>query len=236
MNLDFASYLNEMNKGQVTELPVLAEGTYVGNFIGFGRKKDNVINTLQYGIIKAEEGKTKKGVGNAWCMLSGRLSIDSAYAKTTMGSDNVIITADNDSKQLSYFRLSDFGIDILNVNFWNLVNSFFNELGVAHIEADEAGIKKYVRDSHINEAIFTGMNELYSEITADSDIDPVLYPAKLAELQLKNINELIAGQEEATRVYIDIGRKTNSYTGNIGHYVKSFGAISNLPEGVVVFE
>ena len=235
-NLDFANYLNEMNKGQVTEMPVLAEGTYIGNFVGFGRKKEGIVTTLQYGIIKADEGRAKKGVGDMWCMLNGRLTINSAYAKTTMGSDVVSITADNSSKQFSFFKLNAYGIDPVNVAFWNFLNSMFAELGVARIEVDEAGIKKYVRDSHINEAIFSGMQELYAEISADSDINPKLHPAMLAELQLKNINELLAGQEDATKVYIDIGRKTNTYNGNVVHYVKNMGVYSTLPEGIVVFE
>ena len=58
----------------------------------------------------------------------------------------------------------------------------------------------------------------------------------LAELQLKNINELLAGQEDATKVYIDIGRKTNNYNGNVVHYVKNMGVLSALPEGIVIFE
>jgi hypothetical protein len=201
-NLD--SFLDDFEaKGAALSSPVLQEGKYRANLVGFGTRTN--IFTYKKGEHKGEEG-----VLTSW---NCRFALDSVEAAAIMKRDgDVLVYADNDTVNLrrGMLALSKFGIAREgNAPLWFFIGQLLATVGLAEEVKQDSGESTYNIQRTALDAIYAHTGDKMAELEADSELDPRLLTSKLAELQFENLTEFLTSEAETRAVYLHIARRSN---------------------------
>jgi hypothetical protein len=201
---EFASFLGDFEeKGAALSSPVLPEGKYKANLVGFGTRTN--IFTYKKGANKGEEG-----IMHSW---NCRFALDSAGASAIMKRDNdVMVYADQDTVNLrrGNLTLAKFGIArVDNAGLWYFIGQLLSTVGLAEEVKEDSGESTYNIQRTALEAIYAHTPDKLAELEADTELDPRLISSKLAELQFENLTEFLTSEAETRLVYLHIARRSN---------------------------
>ena len=201
------------SEGAEISLPVLNEGNYKAHIVEL---------TTRCGITTDKKTNEER----AWQNWGVKLALDSATASEIMGRDgDVIVYADGDTTVLGrgYLTLFKYGIDRSgNAALWKFVGLLFAQAGLATCQKDDSGAETFNIDQGIVKSIYQGTEAKLAELQEDTEQDVRLIPAKLAELQFKNLTELLTSEQDTSRVYAHMSRRSD-YRDNSKkqHFVKN---------------
>jgi len=215
MALNVSAYLDQFEQqGASLSRPVLPEGNYAGNISAI---------TFRANKVTAKKGANigKEMVLANWGF---KVALVSETAQQIMKQDNdVVVYGDSDTETCKgTLNLSEIGIDFkTNANFWNFVGSVFAQVGLATKQKDDGGAVSYRIDRNILDSIHQGLEEIANDYQAAEDFDPLMLPAKLAEQLIKNVSELIVGEADTRKVYVQISRRSNYKDASLKeHFIK----------------
>jgi hypothetical protein len=198
--MSMESFMDSWEKeGAAISNPVLNEGNYKAHIVEF---------TTRYGISSNNKEKEER----PWQNWGVKLTLESETAKTVMKRDkDVLVYADSDTICLGKGNLAlfPFGIDKQNnAALWKLVGKLLEGAELATVTKDDSGAEEFNIDLHIVKSIYQGTDELRKELLSNSEVDGRLIPAKLAELQFKNLSELITAEKDTSECYVHIARRS----------------------------
>jgi hypothetical protein len=203
MALDISSYLDQFEQqGASLSKPVLPEGNYQGNLTAVTLRSNKVTPT------KGQNAGKETVLAN-WGF---KVALVSETAQQVMKQDNdVIVYGDSDTETCKgTLNLTEIGIDFHNnVSFWNFVGGIFAQVGLATKEKDDGGAVSFKIERTILDGIYSGTEETAADYQAAEDFDALMLPAKLAELQINNVSELITAEANTKKVYVHLSRRNN---------------------------
>lgn len=213
MSLD--QYLSQFEQqGASLSRPVLNEGNYSANIVDFTARAGKVVPSKG-----ANAGKEILMVN--WQM---RLALDSETAREVMKQDgDVLVYADGDTLNCrGSMNFNEYGISYENnSSFWNLVGGLFASVDLAERVVDDSGAVTYKIAGNIIRDIFKGVQEEAERLAANSEVEALLIPGKLVELELKNLTELVCAEPTTRKVYVHLDRRSNYRDKAIKeHYVR----------------
>lgn len=201
---NFNDFLDNFeSQGATLSRPVLNEGNYKANLVAI---------TVRSNIIVPTKGPNigKETVMTNW---GARLTLDSQTAQEIMKQDNdAMVFADQDTINMGrgFLNVGEFGITFdNNIAFWSFIGSIFAQVGLATKQQDDSGAASYKLDRNIINSIYQGTQEELATLQGNVETNELLIPSKLAELQLKNISELISSESDTRKVYVHIARRSN---------------------------
>jgi len=247
LDQEYEAYLASFEDGVSVERPILEEGVYPALFTSF---------TYNFGMTSNGPTAKKSPDGLAdWAMLGGTYKLDSASARSQLGTDNdptirVGRGSKNDAGCSSFpgnLQLhSKFGITLQgNEMFWNFLGKLFEQIGLAEHIKNSEGKSAYKFDSSIIASINSGVIDKWKELTQlvengepistdTAKNDARLIPAMLAEFQLSKINELLQPVDGDTTlqksvVWVGVkGRRDNSDIKD--NYIKDYRFWSEIAD------
>lgn len=216
-NTHVSSYIDQFEQtGAVLTNPHLNEGNYAGT-----------LNELSTRIIpfiyKKGDHIGEDGVMVTW---GAKVSLQSETAQQVLKRDNdVQVYADQDTVCLGkgILNVGEFGITYTdNLAFFSFIGGIFEQVGLAAKVTDDSGAKTYTFPRHILLDIYKGVDDYKLELESNPEVKPLEIPGKLAEYEMKNINELICSESDTKRVYVHIGvrgKRTDSSVKE--HFIKN---------------
>lgn len=202
-NLD--EYLTQFeSQGATLSRPLLNEGNYKANLLEV---------TVRTNLWTPDKGPNKN-ITQPITSWGVKLALDSQTANEVLKQDgDVIRYVDRDCETLrgANIRLSpDMGIPFDgNIGFWSFVGSIFEQVGLATKLKDDSGASSFKIDGGLIKDFYRGVVQKKLELEEDSSIEPLLIPTKIAEVVMKNISELIAGESDTRRCYVHIAHRTD---------------------------
>jgi len=214
--MNVSSFLDQFeSQGASLSRPVLNEGNYKANIVEFTSRWNKIVPT------KGQQAGQEIVLTN-WGM---KLALDSQTAAQIMKQDgDVFVYADQDTVTLGRgsINVGEVGITFEgNIALWNLVGGIFAQVDLAHRNVDDSGAVSYRFERTILESIYQGTEEEKERLESNSEVESISIPARLAELQIKNISELVCSEADTKKVYVHLGRRGNFRDKSIKeHFVK----------------
>ena len=202
--MNYDDYLDQFEQqGATLSRPVLNEGNYMAHIV-------EITTRTNKGIIKKGKNIGQEIALTNWGV---KLALESQTAQEVMKQDNdVTVYADRDTITLGNGLLNVGPLGITfdnNIAFWSFVGSIFTQVDLATKVQDDSGAATYKLDRNIINGIFQGSKEEKARLESDSSVEAIMIPSLLAELQIKNISELITSESDTRKVYVHIARRAN---------------------------
>lgn len=200
--------------GAQLSAPHLDEGKYRGTLVDF---------QIRFGTSVHKKGEFA-GQTRPWNMWNARYEVNSVKAQQKMKRDNApIVYTDRQTEGYGNgsLQLCEIGISKDNAHFWGVVGKFLQQVGLAEVFTDDAGVKSFKIDRSVTSAMYRNTKSLLEELQNKPDLDALLVPALLAEDQLKNLSEFLAAEQQTKQVYLHIQVRNNSQdSSKKEHFVK----------------